>query len=156
MISSNPAPTLTRLLVPLSAAFLLYAGGVLASDRADDAQAQARALLAGKPTSRAGTIVEPYTVSESRNDLSAFDPQTQARQMLLGNSGVSRAPEKAAAWRVRATSPSGVPGQDGGRPPADVQEMARRVIQGGPFEPNISAHPLRALVDAPHPVTRRD
>ncbi len=56
MITRNSART--RLLLPLSAALLLHAGGTLASDHVDDAQAHARALLSGKLTSHSGTTAK--------------------------------------------------------------------------------------------------
>jgi hypothetical protein len=156
MIAPNSSRTLTRLLLPLTSAFFLYASSALASEHAEDAQAHAAALLSGKLTSHSDAIPKSATVSESRNDRSAFDAQMHARQLILGKAGGSRAPEKATAGDLRATSPSGVPGQQGGRAPADVQEMIRWLLQGRSSGGNVPANPLRAGPGTPGPVARRD
>jgi hypothetical protein len=153
MITRNSART--RLLLPLSAALLLHAGGTLASDPVDDAQAHAAALLSGNLTSHSGTTAKSTTVLESRSDLHASDAQVQARQLILADSGISDAPQRAAALHVKVASSSGLPGQQGGRAPADAQEMARWLLQGRPSEANVSSHPLRARPGT-RPVAQRN
>jgi len=140
----------------LVAAFLLHAGGALAAEHVDDAQAHARALLSGIPTSSSGAIAKSAAVSESGNERSGFDAQMQARRLILGSPGVNGAPEQAAASQGRAASPSGLLRQQSGHAAADAQEMARSLLQGRASQAGVSAHPLRARPGTPHPVAQRN
>jgi hypothetical protein len=129
LIQTSSRKTSIRPLVLLSAAFLLQTGGVLAADRAGDAQAQARELVSQSTAGRS-VAAQSNALPDGGTSSAALDPQEQARRVLLGTQSAGDEAEAAAARRAKSTSPAGVVGRGHGSAHADAQEMARRMILG--------------------------
>lgn len=115
-----------RLLLLGSAAFLIHAGAVLAADRADDAQAQARELLAGTAKRSTVAIAVALPATTSRD---ALEPQEQARRLVLGAPRV-RPVESYAALSSKTISSSGAERRSTRRVHPDGQALAARMITG--------------------------
>jgi hypothetical protein len=111
-----------RLMLLGSAAFLVHAGSVLAADRADDPQAQARELLAG--TAKGTPVALPAATSQP-----AVEPQEQARRLILGTPHAVTV-ESYAALNSRTTSSSGAVQRGIRRAYPDGQALAERMIRG--------------------------
>jgi hypothetical protein len=126
IMTNKPTNSLSRLLLLGSAAFFAHAGPALAADRADDAQAQARELLAGtakgSPVARA--VALPAATSQA-----AVEPQEQARRLILGTPH-ARSLESYAALPSMTTSPSGTERPSIRRVHPDGQALAERMITG--------------------------
>jgi hypothetical protein len=114
--------SMSRLVLLGSTAFLFHTGGVLAADRADDAQAQARELLAGAAT-RSTAVA---TSAASAISQPALEPQEQARRLILGTprdgAGVKR-------YSLNAKT-SGAERRGIRRVYPDAQTLAERMITG--------------------------
>src|SRR5271169_2652721 len=74
--------SLGRGLILISAAIFINANTVLAADRVGDAQIQAQDLLAGTVGGKTKSIDKSLVISADQR--SYPDPQTQARQLILG------------------------------------------------------------------------
>jgi hypothetical protein len=118
--------SVSRLVLLGSAAFLVHAGSVLAADRADDAQAQARELLAGtaKQSAIATAVAIPAGTSQA-----ALEPQEQARRLILGTPRAGTV-ESYAALDSKTSSSPGAERRGIRRIYPDGQALAERMIRG--------------------------
>ena len=117
----------SRGLILISAAILINAKSVLAADRFGDAQMQARDLLSGTVGGKAKIIDKSLAISADQK--SYPDPQTQARQLVLGKPSfdvVSR--ELAVQSKTNVPLPRSA--RRDGSAHTDPQELARRMILG--------------------------
>jgi hypothetical protein len=129
MTSSKLVKTSNRSLVLLSAAFLLQTGGALAAARAGDAQTQARELLA--QTTGARSVAARFkSLPDSETSLAAWDPQEQARQVILSTQSAGGSAKVAGPRYAKSISLAEVAGTEHRRAYSDAQEMARRMILG--------------------------
>jgi hypothetical protein len=121
---------LSRRLILISAAILINANTVLAANRVRDAQMQARDLLAGTVGGRSKIIDKSLAISADRHQQSYPDPQTQARQLILGKSSFDGAVSR--KFAVQSKTNVGVPvsARRIGSAHTDPQELARRMILG--------------------------
>ena len=120
----------SRRLILISAAILINANTVLAANRVGDAQMQARDLLSGTVGGRAKIIDRSLATSADHPQKSYPDPQTQARQLILGKPSFDRAASREYAVQSKTDVPILVsPGRNGSAHP-DPQELARRMILG--------------------------
>ena len=119
---------LSRRLILISAAILINANTVLAADRVGDAQMQARDLLSG--TVGGKTKIMDKSLAILADQKSYPDPQTQARQLILGkpsfDGAVSR--ELAVQSKTNVLLPMSARRNDSAH--TDPQELARRMILG--------------------------
>lgn len=122
----NPTNSMGRLMLLGSAAFLLHTGSALAADRADDAQAQARELLAG--SAKRSTVVTAVGVPAASSQ-SSLEPQEQARRLILGSPRVGTT-ESYAALNSKSTPSSGAERPGVRRVYPDGQALAERMIKG--------------------------
>jgi len=119
--------SMSRLVLLGSAAFLLHGGVVLAADRTDDAQAQARELLAGTATRSTGATSAALPAATSQ---SALDPQEQARRFILGTSRAETAVKSYSALNSKTTPSSSAERRGNRRVYPDAQTLAERMITG--------------------------
>ena len=121
---------LSRRLVLISAAILINANTVLAANRVGDAQMQARDLLAGTVGGRSKIVDKSLAISADNHQQSYPDPQTQARQLILGKSSFDGAVSR--KFAVQSKTNVGVPvsARRIGSAHTDPQELARRMILG--------------------------
>jgi hypothetical protein len=120
---------LSRRLILISAAILINANTVLAADRVGDAQMQARDLLSGTVGGKTKIIDRSLAISTDRYQKSYPDPQTLARQLILGKSSFDGALSR--EFAVQSTTNVPVPvsaRRDSAH--TDPQELARRMILG--------------------------
>jgi hypothetical protein len=120
---------LSRRLILISAAILINANTVLAANRVNDAQMQARDLLSGAVGGRTKTIDKALGISADRHRESYPDPQEQARQLILGKpsfDGTTVGRE----FAVQSKSDVPVSARRNGQVHTDPQESARRMILG--------------------------
>jgi hypothetical protein len=119
---------LSRRLILISAAILINANTVLAANRIDDAQMQARDLLSGTVGGRTKIIDKSLAISADHLQKSYPDPQEQARQLILGkpsfDSSVGR------EFAVQSKSDVPVSARRNDHVHTDPQELARRMILG--------------------------
>lgn len=122
--------TLSRRLILISAAILFNANTVLAANHGGDAQMQARDLLAGTVGGRSKIADKSLAISADSHQRSYPDPQTQARQLILGKSSVDGAVGR--KFAVQSKTNAGVPvsARRIGSANTDPQELARRMILG--------------------------
>lgn len=109
-----------RQMILISALILLGANTVLAANRVADAQTQAGDLLAGTVGGRSKMVDKSAASWADSHRPSYPDPQTQARQLLVGKSEVqpkSAIAVPALARRIGYAHP-------------DPQDLARRMILG--------------------------
>jgi len=125
MTSSKSLNSANRPLVLLSAAFLLQAGGSLATAHAGDVQTQARELLSQTTVGR--SVAAQANALSDGTSLAAPDAQEQARRLILGADGEAHV---SALRYAKPISPAEVAAQDHGRVHADAQDMARRMLLG--------------------------
>lgn len=122
----KPKNSLGQLLLLGSAAFLIHAGAALAADRADDAQAQARELLAGTAKRSPAATAAAFPAATSQ---AAVEPQEQARRLVLGTPH-PRSHESYAALPSKTISSSDVERRRVRRVYTDGQALAERMITG--------------------------
>jgi hypothetical protein len=121
---------LSRRLILISAAILVNANTVLAANRVGDAQMQARDLLAGTVGGRAKIIDKSSVISAAGHQQSYPDPQTQARQLILGKSSFGGAVSREFAVQSKTNVAVPVSARRIGSAHTDTQELARRMIVG--------------------------
>jgi hypothetical protein len=120
----------SRRLILISAALLLNANTVLAADRVGDAQMQARDLLSGTVGGSSKIIDKSLAVSADHSQKSYPDPQTQARQLILGKPSFDGAVSREFAVQPKTNVPVTVSARRDGSAHTDPQELARRMILG--------------------------
>jgi hypothetical protein len=118
--------SMSRLVLLGSAAFLVHAGSALAADRVDDAQVQARALLAG--TANRSAIATAVAIPAGTSQ-AALEPQEQARRLILGTPRAGSV-ESYAALDSKTRSSSGAQRRGIRRVSPDGQALAERMIRG--------------------------
>ena len=121
---------LSRRLILVSAALLLNANTVLAADRVGDAQMQARDLLSGTAGGRLKPVDKSLAISADHSQKSYPDPQTQARQLILGKPSFDGAVSRELAVRSKTNVPLPMSARRNGSAHTDPQELARRMILG--------------------------
>jgi hypothetical protein len=119
---------LSRRLILISAAILINANTVLAADRVGDAQMQARDLLSGTVGGKTKIIDKSLAISADQK--SYPDPQTQARQLILGKPSFDGAVSRELAVRSKTNVPLPMSARRNGSAHTDPQELARRMILG--------------------------
>jgi len=119
---------LSRRLILISAAILINANTVLAADRVGDAQMQARDLLSGTVGGKTKIIDKSLAISADQK--SHPDPQTQARQLILGKPSFDGAVSRELAVRSKTNVPLPMSARRNGSAHTDPQELARRMILG--------------------------
>jgi len=119
---------LSRRLILISAAILINANTVLAADRVGDAQMQARDLLSGTVGGKTKIIDKSLAISADQK--SYPDPQTQARQLILGKPSFDGAVSREFAVQPETNVPVTVSARRDGSAHTDPQELARRMILG--------------------------
>jgi hypothetical protein len=129
---SSPISTkiLSRRLILLSAAILINANTVLAANHVDDAQMQARDLLSGTVGGRTKTIDKSDVISADHHQKSYFDPQEQARQLILGKPSSDGTVSREFAVQSKTDIAVPVSARRNSRVHTDPQELARRMILG--------------------------
>jgi hypothetical protein len=121
---------LSRRLILVSAAILLNANAVLAADRVGDAQMQARDLLSGTVGGRLKPVDKSFAISADHSQKSYADPQTQARQLILGKPSFDGTVSREFAVQPKTNVPVPVSARRDASADADPQELARRMILG--------------------------
>jgi hypothetical protein len=121
---------LSRRLILVSAAILLNANAVLAADRVGDAQMQARDLLSGTVGGRLKTVDKSLAISADHSQKSYADPQTQARQLILGKPSFEGTVSREFTVQQKTNMPVPVSARRNGSVHTDPQELARRMILG--------------------------
>jgi hypothetical protein len=121
---------LSRRLILISAAILINANTVLAANRVGDAQMQARDLLAGTVGGRSKIVDKSLANSADPHQQSYPDPQTQARQLILGKSSFDGAVIRKFAVQSKTNVGVLVSARRIGSAHTDPQELARRMILG--------------------------
>jgi len=119
---------LSRRLILISAAILINANTVLAADRVGDAQMQARDLLSGTVGGKTKIIDKSLAISADQK--SYPDPQTQARQLILGKPSFDGAVSRELAVQSKTNVPLPMSARRNGSAHTDPQELARRMILG--------------------------
>jgi hypothetical protein len=116
-----------RLLALIGTAVLLNAGSAFAAVHADDAQAQARALLSGRPTFRSDG---GFRLPAAGGAAYPADPQDQARALLAGTPAFPATEPRARPFDSGsgAASPTAVAVKGNGH--GGAEESARRMILG--------------------------
>ena len=130
MNSPIPLKTLIYRLIPISAAILLHANNVLASEFVGDAQIQARDLLSGTVGGQAKTVDKSLPNSADGDQTSNVDPQDQARQLILGKTNFGKANGRAVALEPKVNATPALSTQGNPRTYPDPQDSARRMILG--------------------------
>jgi len=129
MTSSKLTKTSSHPLVFLSAALLLQTGGALVAARAGDAQTQARELLT--QTTGARSVAARFNpLPDGETSVAAWDPQEQARRVILGTQSAGGSAKVAGPRYAKPTSLAEAAGREHGRAYSDAQQMARRMILG--------------------------
>jgi hypothetical protein len=121
---------LYRPLILISAAILINPITVLAANRVGDAQMQARDLLSGTVGGRVKVIDKSLAISADHLQQSYPDPQTQARQLILGKPSFDGAVRRESAVQSTTNAPILVSPRRNGSAHTDPQELARRMILG--------------------------
>jgi hypothetical protein len=121
---------LSRRLMLISAAILINANPVLAANRVNDAQMQARDLLSGTVGGKAKIIDKSLAISADHLQKSYPDPQTQARRLILGKTSFDGAVSREFAAQSKTNLPILVSPRRNGSAHTDPQEFARRMILG--------------------------
>jgi hypothetical protein len=121
---------LSRRLILLSAAILINATNVLAANRVDDAQMQARDLLSGTVGGRTKTLGKSLAISADHHQKSYPDPQEQARQLILGKPSSDGTLSREFAVHSKTDIAVPVSARWNSRVHTDPQELARRMILG--------------------------
>jgi hypothetical protein len=121
---------LSRRLILISAAMLINANTVLAANRVGDAQMQARDLLTGTVGGRSKIVDKSPAISADPHQQSYPDPQTQARQLILGKSSFGGAVSRKLAVQSKTNVGVPVSAPRIGSGHTDPQESARRMILG--------------------------
>jgi len=129
MTSSKLTKTSGRPLLFLSAALLLQTSGALVAARAGDAQTQARELLT-QTTGVRSVAARFNPLPDGESFLAPWDPQEQARRVILGAQSAGGSAKVAAPRYAKLTSLAEVAGRGHRRAYSDAQEMARRMILG--------------------------
>lgn len=119
----------SRRLMLISAAILINANIVLAADRVGDAQMQASDLLSGNVW-RSKIIDKSLASSADHSQRSYADPQTQARQLILGTTSFDGPVSREFSVQSKTDVPVPVSARRDSRVQADAQELARRMILG--------------------------
>jgi hypothetical protein len=130
MNSRIPMNSLSHRLILISAAILISANSTLAASRVGDAQIQAGDLLAGTVGGRPKIIDKSPAISADRHQESPPDPQTQARELILGKSSVRGGVSRQFEAQSNSNAAVAVPAQRIGSTHTDPQELARRMILG--------------------------
>ena len=130
MNSRIPMKISSRRLILISAAILINANTAFAANRVGDAQMQARDLLAGTVGGRSKVIDKSPAISADRHKQSYPDPQTQARQLILGKSSFDGAVSRKFAVQSKINVGVPVSARRIGSAHTDPQELARRMILG--------------------------
>jgi hypothetical protein len=110
-------------LILISAAIFINANTVHATDRIGDAQSQAQDLLAGTVGGKTKSIDKSLAISADQR--SYPDPQTQARQLLLGTPSYGGVATRKLS--VQSKTPP-MSARTDGSAHTDPQELARRMI----------------------------
>jgi hypothetical protein len=121
---------LSRRLILISAAILINANTVLAANRVGDAQMQARDLLSGTVGGRHKIIDKSLAISADHLQQPYPDPQTQARQLILGKPSFDGAESREFPVQPETNARIMVSPRRNGSDHADPQELARRMILG--------------------------
>jgi hypothetical protein len=129
MNSRIPMKILSRRLILVSAAILLNTNAVLAADRVGDVQMQAKDLLSGTVGGKTKIIDRSLAISADSHQQSYPDPQTQARQLILGKSSFDGAVSRELAIQAKTNAPVPVSARRSSAH-TDPQELARRMILG--------------------------
>ena len=119
---------LSRRLILISAAILINANTALAANRVGDAQMQARDLLSGTVGGKTEIIDKSLAISAEQK--SYPDPQTQARQLILGKPSFDGAVSRELAVQSKTNVPLPMSARRNGSAHTDPQELARRMILG--------------------------
>lgn len=108
--------------------FVLHSGAVVAASRANDAQSQARELLAG--TAKLSVVIAPSAALRNGKSEPALAPQEQARRLILGAPRAAGPTPNYAALNVKGTASPSV--ERASRRPAypDAHALAERMIRG--------------------------
>src|SRR5277367_4864356 len=114
--------SLGRGLILISAAILINANPVLAADRVGDAQIQAQDLLAGTVGGKTKSIDKSLVISADQR--SYPDPQTQARQLLLGTPSYSGAATRKLSVQSKTNAPPSMSARRNDSAHTDPQELA--------------------------------
>jgi hypothetical protein len=120
----------SRGLILISAAILINANTVLAAARVGDAQMQASDLLSGNVGGRPRIIDKSLAISADHSQKSYADPQTQARQLILGKTTFDGPVSREFSVQSKTDVPVPVSARRDSRVQADPQELARRMILG--------------------------
>jgi hypothetical protein len=117
----------SRLALLVSAAFLIQGGAAALASDAEDAQAIAGQLLAGRPAARSSRISVSAAMWTDHAPQSRLDAQDQARRFILGPRYQSNDIKQAGATRSEQTRLRQVvrPGKV-----LDGQALARRMLLG--------------------------
>jgi hypothetical protein len=121
---------LSHRLILISAAVLINANTVLAANRVGDAQMQARDLLSGTVGGRAKIIDKSPAISADHHQKSYPDPQTQARQLILGRPNFDGTVSREFAVQSKINVPVSVAVRRNRSAHTDPRELARRMILG--------------------------
>jgi hypothetical protein len=115
-------------LILISAAIFINANTVHAADRVGDAQIQAQDLLAGTVGGKTKSFDRSLVISADQR--SYPDPQTQARQLLLGTPSYSGAATRKLSVQSKTNVPPPMSARRDDAAHTDPQELARRMILG--------------------------
>lgn len=127
---------LSRRLILISAVILVNTNTVLAANRVGDAQMQARDLLSGTVGGKAKVIDKSLAISADHLQKPYPDPQTQARQLILGKPSFDGAESREFAVQSKTDVPTLVSPRRNDSAHTDPQELARRMILGA-----LTGHP---------------
>jgi hypothetical protein len=120
--------SLGRRLILISAAIFINANTVHAGDRVGDAQIQARDLLAGTVGGKTKSIDKSLVISADQR--SYPDPQTQARELILGKPSFGGAAPREFSVQSKTNVPPLMSARRNDSAHTDPQELARRMILG--------------------------
>lgn len=129
MKSLIPGNTFGRRLMLASVGLLLCASGALAADGAGDAQMQARDLLSGSVGGQPGINVPSSAIPTDDGQVLNFDPQEQARDLLLGKNFAGTS-HQAANLDSKTDAIPAAPVQRIRRADIGSQELAQRMLLG--------------------------
>jgi hypothetical protein len=117
-----------RRLILISAAIFINANTVHAADRIGDAQIQAQDLLAGTVGGKTKSIDKSLAISAGQR--SYPDPQTQARQLILGKPSYDDPATRELSVQSKTKVPPPMSARRNDSAQTDPQELARRMILG--------------------------
>jgi hypothetical protein len=115
-------------LILISAAIFINANTVHAADLIGDAQIQAQDLLAGTVGGKTKSIDKLLVISADQR--SYPDPQTQARQLILGKPRFGGAATRELSVQSKTNVPPPMSARRDDSAHTDPQELARRMILG--------------------------